>query len=148
MNTIMPPPRGFAEMIEQAARRPYDEVRRSTLGHQKALDELWEVWDACRHPNWDGYDGLPVEQATLRQAYSLIESLPLGFPRPSIGAEPDGHLTLEWHKSPTRTLSISIDPDGYLHFAGLFGSDKRYGTITFFSTAPDPDELIQLVRNL
>lgn len=146
MFDFIPPASGFAEMMEQAARRPCDEVRKSTLGHHEALDELWEVWNECRHPNWDGYNATPVEQETLRQAYLLIESLPLGFPRPSIGAEPDGHLTLEWHKSPARTLSISVDPDGYLHFAGLFGPNRRYGTLTFFSTAPD--DLIHLVRDL
>ncbi len=135
-----------SEMIDQAARRSQREVRRSTLGHQEALEELWEVWSECRHADWNGYDSMPVEQETYSGAYSLIESLPLGFPSPSIGAEADGHLTLEWHKSPTRTLSVSVDPAGFLHYAGLYGPNKRYGTLTFFSTAPL--ELIQLVRDL
>ena len=129
-----------------AARRPQVEVRNSILGHQEALEELWEVWNECRDANWDCYDAFPVEQQTYHAAYVLIESLPLGFPRPSIGAEPDGQFTLEWHKSPNRTLSVSVDPDGYLHYAGLFGTNKRYGTLAFYSTAPD--ELIQLVREL
>jgi hypothetical protein len=76
----------------------------------------------------------------------LIDSLPLGFLRPSIGAEPDGHITLEWRRSPRRVLSVSVDPDGFLHYAGLFGNNKRFGTLTFFSTPPE--ELLQLVRDL
>ena len=87
-----------------------------------------------------------MEQETYHAAYTLIESLPLGFPRPSIGAEPDGQLTLEWYKSPRRTLSVSVDPDGLLHYAGLYGANKRFGTLALFSTAPS--ELIQLVRDL
>jgi len=140
------PTNRYAEMIDDAARRSRSEMGRSILGHREALEELWDVWNDCRQPNWDGFEAVAVEQETYAATYALIDSLPLGFPRPSIGAEPDGQLTLEWHKSPRRTLSVSVDSNGYLHYAGLFGSNKRYGTLTFFSTAPD--ELIQLVRDL
>src|SRR5262245_59849702 len=135
----------YSEALDSAARRPQEAVRRSTLGHQEALEQLCEVWNECREANWDGYDAHPVDQETYRAAYLLIESLPLGFPRPSIGAEPDGHLTLEWYKSARRCLSVSVDPIGFLHYAGLYGPSKRYGTMTFTGTAPS--ELISLVRD-
>jgi hypothetical protein len=64
-------------------------------------------------------------------------SLPLGFPRPSISAQADGQLTFEWYRSPTRTLSISIDPDGFIHYAGLFGPGKHFGTVAFLDSLPD-----------
>lgn len=136
----------LAAQIDEVTRRSRDGFRQSTLGHQEAFDELWDVWQECRQSGWDGYGALAVGQETFQSAYQLIESLPLRFPRPSIGAEPDGQLTLEWHKSPTRTLSISVDPEGYLHYAGLFGRSKRYGTLPFFGEVPP--ELIQLVREL
>jgi len=136
----------YSEIVDSAAGRLHEKIRSSTLGHQEALEELWEVWDECREGNWDGYHAFPVEHETYRAAYTLIESLPLGFPRPSIGAEPDGHLTLEWYKSPRRCLSVSVDPDGLLHYAGFYGPNKHYGTLTFVSTAPS--ELIQLVRDI
>lgn len=136
----------YAELIDRALQEQRNVLRESALGHQEALEELAAVWNACREPNWDGFGGLPVEQSTLTAAYLLIDSLPLGFLRPSIGAEPDGHITLEWRRSPMRTLSVSVDPDGYLHYAGLFGTDKRYGTLTFFSSAPE--ELLRLVQDL
>lgn len=136
----------YSHLLDSVARKSQLALRDSTLGHPEALEELWDVWDECRIANWDGYQALPVEQETYQAAYALIESLPLGFPRPSTGAEPDGQLTLEWHKSPRRTLSVSVDPDGFLHYAGLYGANKRFGTLAFFSTAPC--ELIQLVRDL
>ena len=136
-----------SESIDRVARLHRDLLRDSTtLGNQSALEELAEVWEECRRPGWDAYEALPVEQAALTAAYTLIDTLPLGFPRPSIGAEPDGHLTLEWRKAPRRILSVSVDPDGYLHYAGIFGANKRYGTLAYFSSAPD--ELLQLVREL
>lgn len=143
MTDTIPTP---SQLIDQAKNQLQAILRNSSLGHQEALDELWEVWNDCRKTDWDGHGALPVDQETYRAAYLLIESLPLGFPKPSLGAEPDGHLTLEWYKSPCRILSVSVDPEGVLHYAGLYGSDKRYGSLTFFSTAPY--ELIQLVRDL
>ena len=80
---------------------------------------------------------MPVTQETLRNAYILLESLPLGFPAPSISAEPDGNLTLEWHRSARRTLSVSVTADGYLHYAALLGASRVYGTEAFFDEIPD-----------
>jgi hypothetical protein len=146
MPTATIPTEQLSEWIDRTLQGQRDALRDSTLGHKEALEELAEVWEQCRNPAWDGFGALPVEQDTLRSAYMLIESLPLGFPRPSLGAEPDGQITLEWHRSSQRTLSVSVDSDGFLHYAGLFGASKRYGTLTFFSTAPT--ELLQLVRDL
>jgi hypothetical protein len=136
----------YSELIERAVRIPRNALRESTLGHQEALEELASVCEQCRDPDWDGFGALAIEPATFTAAYMLIDSLPLGFLRPSIGAEPDGHITLEWRRSPRRVLSVSVDLDGFLHYAGLFGSNRRYGSLAFFSTAPD--ELLQLVRDL
>ena len=146
MATEVPATSLLSDSIDRVARRHRYALRESSLGHGLALEELGEVWEECRNLGWDGYGALPVEQDTLRTAYMLIESLPIGFPRPSIGAEPDGQLTLEWRKTSRRVLSVSVDPDGYVHYAGLFGTNKRYGTLACFSTAPE--ELLQLVRDL
>lgn len=73
-------------------------------------------------------------------------SLPIGFPAPSIGAEPDGHLTLEWHRSPRRTLSLSVSPDDELHYAGLFGPSRVYGTEAYFGEVPK--SVLHLIRRV
>lgn len=137
----------IAEIIDKFAQKSLDVFRDSVLGHSEAIDELWDIWNECRYPGWDGYESLAVEEDTYRAAYTLIESLPLGFPRPELGAEPDGQITLEWRKSPSRVLSVSVDPDGFLHYAGIFGTNKHFGTLTLFPTAP-PKQLRQLVREV
>lgn len=100
------------------------------------FDELCGMFEQCQEQNWDGYGAVPVEEETYRQAYRFLESLPWGTPAPSVGAESDGHLTVEWHRSPRRTLSISISPDGELHYAALLGISKAYGSEPFFGEAP------------
>jgi hypothetical protein len=115
------------------------------LGDADAVsDELATVYEHCRLLNWDGFQAMPVEQETLRNAHVLLESLPLRVPSPSIGAEPDGHLTLEWHKSANRTLSVSVDAEGHFHYAALIGPNQRFGEQAFIGEAPNV--ILDLIR--
>src|SRR6266404_6219955 len=122
-----------AQAIAQAAERQKRKLRdTATLGNAAAFDELGNVWEECKNSNWDGYNAPAVTQDTLRNAYVFLESLPHGIPAPSIAAEPDGELALEWHRSARRTLSVSVTADGNLHYAALFGPNRVYGTEVFF----------------
>src|SRR5438874_10505509 len=102
------------------------------------FSELCSIAEECQAPNWDAQGAAPVAQETYRLAYRFLESLPFGIPAPSVGAEPDGHLTLEWHRSPRRTLSVSVSPEGDLHYAALLGASKAYGTEPFIGDPPKP----------
>lgn len=137
-----------ARLLENATSNVRNRLRDSVmLGLDSTVfDELADVWDACREPDWDGHNALPVSQDTLRNTYSLLEALPPGFPTPSVGAEPDGQLTLEWHRSPRRTLSVSVSPEGDLHYAALFGPARQYGTEAFFSEVPET--ILNLIRRV
>lgn len=98
---------------------------------REAFDEVLAVANEASAVGWDGEGGLPVQDETVCHAQELLKALPLGTRAPSIGVEPDGFLTLEWYKSPTRVLSVSVGPDEALHFAALIGSSAIHGT-TFF----------------
>jgi hypothetical protein len=144
------PQYGFSEearSIARAARNQKRESRKSaTLGNKAAIDELGAAWEECRQEGWDGYSAQPVTQDTLRNAYIFLEALPLGVPVPSVAAEPDGELAFEWHLSARRTLSVSVTPDGDLHYAGLFGPNRVYGTEAFFGRIPET--ILNLVRRV
>jgi len=100
------------------------------------FEDLLKVAEECRFPNWDGYGAAPVMNETFWQAYRFLDALPFGFPAPSVGAEPDGHLTFEWYRSSRRTLSVSVTPEGDLHYAALLGPSKAYGTEPFIGDVP------------
>lgn len=106
------------------------------LGAKSVLEDLIKVAEECRSANWDSYGAASITNETFWQAYHFLSALPFGFPTPSVGAEPDGHLTFEWHRSSRRTLSISVSPEGDLHYAALLGSSKAYGTEPFSGTVP------------
>ncbi len=143
--------RGFSEtaqFIEETRSEGRRHLKQSNaFGIDRSLgDELATIGEECRQPNWDGFQALPVTQDALRNAYLFLELLPLGFPAPSIGAEPDGHLTLEWHRAAQRTLSVSVSPDGDLHYAALVGPNRVYGTEAFVDEIPDT--IIALIRRI
>lgn len=109
----------------------------NTFGQLRAsISELCQLFQDCRLPNWDAYGAEPVSEETFHLAYQLLEALPLGTPVLSLGAEPDGHITLEWYRSPRRVLSVSVSPKGELHYAALVGASTHYGTEPFYGEAP------------
>jgi hypothetical protein len=127
-----------ARFVEKSARREMRALQESNVFGLESLlrEELATVWEECRVADWDGYGAAPVSQDALRNAYSFLESLPIGYPAPSIGAEPDGHVTMEWYRTPRRTVSVSVSPDDELNYAGLFGPSRVHGTEAFFGEVP------------
>jgi hypothetical protein len=116
------------------------------FGKQSAYRELATVWNECKIPNWDGYDAFPIQPVTLLNTFTFIKALPLGYPLPSVGAEPDGHMTLEWYRHPRWILSVSISPEGIAHYAALFGNSDARGTEPFLGDIPK--SILQLIQRV
>jgi hypothetical protein len=126
-----------AQYLDKASQAKSQYFRESAaFSKQPAYNELFSVWNECKIANWDGYNAFPVKKMTLFNTYSFIEALPLGTSLPSIGVEPDGHLTLEWYRHPRWTLSISISPEYNLYYAALFGESVERGSEVFAGIVP------------
>ena len=109
----------------------------AALGIEQVLrEELAEVWEECRESDWDGYNALPVSWDSVENVRRLLLSLPLGTKLPSVGAVPSGNISLEWHHSRRRSLTVTVSPDGDLHYAALLGPGRTCGTEPFFDEAP------------
>lgn len=135
----------IAAQVERGRRHLQDSFA-FVLRAKGVFGELNQTMAECREANWDGCGAQPVSETTYRLAHEFLEALPLGIPAPSIGAEPDGQLTVEWYRSPRRTLSVSVSPEGELHYAALIGSAKAYGTEPFFGDVPKA--IIDLVHRV
>jgi hypothetical protein len=138
-----------AQFVERQVEGIRRELRNSHFFGQdsKAIfEDLFDVAERCRNADWDGCGATPVSDETFRQSYRVLESLPLGTRQPSVGVEPDGHITFEWYRSPKRTLSVSVSQDGNLHYSALLGPNTAFGTEAFFGEIPKP--ILDLVNRV
>lgn len=122
----------FVDQQIVQGRRQLQESRIFGLRGAGAFDELKRIYAECLKPDWDGYGAAPVSESTYRLAIEFLESLPLGTPIPLFGAEPDGHLTFEWYRSPKWVFTVSLSPEGVLYYAALFGTTDVRGSELFF----------------
>jgi len=106
--------------------------------------EVKKIEKECSMAGWDGYSATPVHPSSIEFARQFLRALPPGTKAPSVGADPDGHITLEWYAAPDRVLSISVSPEGILHYASL-GAARKFGS-EVFSVPAIPEELLRLIR--
>ncbi len=118
----------------------------AAFSKKPAIDELATIWDECGTSNWDGYGAYPVQSETVNYAYAFIQALPLGFPLPSVSAEPDGNLALDWFQGPYWTITVSISSNSVLYYAALLGDDEPRGSEMF--SGEIPDHLLQLIKKV
>jgi len=108
--------------------------------------ELATIAKECAFRGWDGFDADPIRAETVLAVSRFLESLPPGIPAPDVAAEPDGDITLEWHRSPWRTLSISVSRNNMLHYSALIGSSKHFGTEVLSDQVPK--NLLNIIRHV
>ena len=107
------------------------------------LQELQKTFEECSLEGWDGERAKPITEKVVLSTKIFLKSLPLGIESPEIGAEPDGATSLEWYRSPSRVVSISINPGGGVYYAAIIGAKRRHGIDPVsFSVSDDLLDLI------
>lgn len=131
-----PTARRVCEMRVEAREAPLRATGQYAWPQAQLASALDDLWEQTRQTGWDGHDALPVQADTYLLARQVIQSLPARIPAPELSAEPDGQISLEWYRSPTQLLSVSIDPNGSLHYAAMMGGRTAYGTEPFYGDYP------------
>ena len=128
-----------AQMLMQSLNRfAEDQSASVSLSRQRIFLELQNIVSDRTEENWDGYGAKPFSIDSYILAIALIKKLPLFAANPDIDVDPEGEIMLEWSGGPRRVFTIAISPDGELHYAGLFGRNKVYGTEYFADLIPIP----------
>lgn len=145
----------WSETVQTASDRSVSEEAkrarrgRRLLGHDTpsiSVDEpyadclaaLREAAEEASRPDWDGYGGHPVSEATLAQALAFLDLLPTTLPGPEIAPHPDGEIAFEWWSGPRSSLTVSVNEMGRLSYAALFGPARQHGTEFLLDALPDP----------
>ncbi len=112
----------------------------------KVMTRLSEMGTEKSAPNWDGYGASPVTAEAVNHAMNFISILPNSVPSPTVGAESDGEVTIEWYQAPRQVLSVSVSPDGQLSYAALIGNYRSHGT-RGVENGP-PEDIIKLIDDV
>jgi hypothetical protein len=117
-----------------------------TLGQSltDTLIDLWETYQECSSPNWDGYRAMPVTRETFNVADRFLRSLPVSFPVPDVDAEPGGEIGFEWRKH-NNVVAAAVSHSARLHYAAAYGRETIHGSIDFEGALP-PHVLELIVR--
>ncbi|MBI2895165.1 MAG: hypothetical protein HYY06_16545 [Deltaproteobacteria bacterium] len=101
-----------------------------------AARALREACDEAPEKGWDGYAGAPVQLGALEEAESFLRALPTDFPLPDVGIDPGGEVLLEWQVERRWVFSMTIDADGVVSYAGLYGKNRVHGREHFVDVVP------------
>lgn len=127
-----------AQLLDRTRKQIYDQCDRSvTLSRSEVIRAVNESWQITQEARKLGSDETPVTEEVRDTAIRFIENLPLGFPKPDVAHEPDGHINLEWTRSRRRIFSVSIGPDNRLHWAALIGTESPRGTSCYIDRIPE-----------
>lgn len=96
-------------------------------------------------PNWDGAGADPVNDATRKAAFKVVEELPGDVTIPDISADPHGHIEFDWHLDNGTMFTISIGGTGDIAISGLCEGE---GKLTSFQWDREGDLHLQLYSGL
>jgi len=85
----------------------------------------------AREEGWDGYGGRAVSREVAKAVGRLINLLPVDLPEPDIVPTAAGELAFDWDLARDWTLSASVNADGRIAFAGIFGTARVRGSESF-----------------
>jgi hypothetical protein len=105
-----------------------------------------EILKECCAPNWDGYDAKPITAQASESARAFLERLPAYLPPADVTPGPDGLLSVEWYRMKERTISITVDITGYVHFAAMLGDGRLSGTFPVRDVIPSI--LLAIIREV
>lgn len=131
---------GFSEAAKTLNRvfQESDQRREETVtfSNHPLHDQLIDVFLQSSVARRQDDDSEPIDRNTIMIAKLLVESLPKAYQTPTISGEPDGHVNIEWFVHPRRILSVSVNPNGLLHWAALIGEEDPRGSCRFFGETP------------
>lgn len=130
---VSPESRTIQDLLNDARRHARQPISRSWQTFLK--DNVREVSKRCAHEGWDGYDASPISTTSALAAVQLIDRLPENLQEPQVVPEPDGEIALEWRSGKDLLFSLTVTGPTLI-YAGIIGSNRKYGEERFFDELP------------
>ena len=104
-----------------------DDVESRSSVQSRWIRDLEKICSETASRDWDGEGAAPVQQRARKYAVKLVSELAQGVRFPEVDIDPDGELSLSWRVH-DEVFSVSLNSEGRLSYAGLFGASECYGT--------------------
>ncbi|MCB1849269.1 MAG: hypothetical protein KDI83_00490 [Gammaproteobacteria bacterium] len=98
-------------------------VQPEAIDRTEAFDQLRSI--ANLQENWDRYGAERVCDECIKNAKSIISSLPSFVPSPDIFPNPNGTVTLEWDED-VGSFSIELGKEEFSSFVDFEGKQRYY----------------------
>ena len=108
-------------------------------------EEYNKIISECLVPDWNGYNALPLGEASIKNCIKFINLLPNTIPLPELCPEADGILGMEWRNN-RYFISVGIDKDGILTWGGFTPFGHVLGKKIFINDIPQ--ELLNLLSKI
>jgi hypothetical protein len=93
---------------------------------------------------WHASKAEPVFKSAASQAANFLRALPEGYSLPEIALEPDGSISLDWIRSRSKVLSLSVGMSNRLPYAWINGGVSGHAVAAFDGENIPPDILERL----
>jgi hypothetical protein len=126
--------RGFSEyaiiLSDQSDKVEQSLASTNTFGRHlsQILEALLGVRMEYIKDNWDGYGAKSISGDSFSSAFHVALSIPTSIPIPEVDVMPSGHVSFTWDNGKRRVFSIIFSDESEISYAGIFGSNKAYGT--------------------
>jgi hypothetical protein len=127
-----------ARSVDEQVKQLLEEALRSASWRRKLADPLTELEEGYRESHALGQDEerTPPSVAALREAATLIQSLPSWVPAPTSVMEPSGAIGLEWYLGPNKFLVFAVDGTGRVEYSAILGLGEEHHGVTNFRGGP------------
>ncbi len=134
-----------AKAAQEAATAVVQSVERSQAlfgDKAAAISQLRALANEYSDPGWDGDEAAPINSLAVLRAESFLRALPIGIRMPEFAPEPDGSISLDWIRSRTRFLTLSVGASDRLSYAWVDGTDRGHG-VARFDGAGVPERIME-----
>ena len=113
-----------------------DNVAAYETPRQETVQEIERVFAECSADSWDGHGAAAIDPRSYKHAVRFVLRLPPRTARGEITAEPDGEISVEWHRSPQKFLIVSVGKDRELTYTWRVGDERAWGVRRFEDEIP------------
>ncbi|HEY4417684.1 MAG TPA: hypothetical protein VGO57_18475 [Verrucomicrobiae bacterium] len=133
--------------IKRAATNIHENIEKSQALFGSKIDAvnlLKSIANSHLEDNWDGDDAKAVHPDSFIVAELFIKALPADLLMPELDVDTNGCVLFDWTTSKSKTLTLSVGPNGVIAYAWINNSNRGRAVFAFVGTVPN--EIVESIK--